>query len=329
MTLNQIQPMKPRRKKMSTDTIPRSKQKELNMSTITLATFDSPSRTSRTIKLRDGRSLGYAEYGDPAGKAVFHFHGSAGSRLERPTDESILTGLGIRYISTDRPGHGLSDPQPDRKLLDWPDDISQLADHLDIARFYVMGWSAGGPYALACASKLPERVLAGAIVSGLAPPDRPNPYEGLPFPNRILMFVFRRMPRLVHLFRRMGFSVIKGAPEDIGKKLASSLAPADRKLIEVPENQGMFVADIREGYRQGWQGPAQDDIITNKPWGFRLEDIAVRIDIWQGEVDENVPLYQGQYQHEKIPNSRLAIWPGQAHVAVLGHWREVLAALVE
>jgi pimeloyl-ACP methyl ester carboxylesterase len=123
--------------------------------------------------------------------------------------------------------------------------------------------------------------------------------------------------------------MIKGDPKGVGKKLASSLPPADRKLIQVPENQGMFVADIREGYRQGWQGPAQDDIVSNKPWGFRLEDIAVRIDIWQGEVDENVPLYQGQYQHEKIPNSRLAIWPGQAHLAVLGHWREVLTALVQ
>ncbi len=314
---------------MNADTIPRRKQKELNMSTITLPTFDSPSTTSRTIKLRDGRLLGYAEYGDPAGKAVFHFHGGAGSRLERPADESILTDLGIRYISTDRPGHGLSDPQPDRKLLDWPDDISQLADHLDIARFYVLGWSAGGPHALACAYKLTDRVLAGAIVSGLAPPDRPNPYEGLPFPNRILMFVFRRMPKLVYLFRRMGYAAIKGAPEDVGKKLASSLPPADRKLFEVPENQRMFVADIREGYRQGWEGPAQDDIIINKPWGFRLEDITVRIDIWQGEVDKNVPLNQGQYQHEKIPNSRLTVMPGQAHLYLLAHWREVLAALVE
>ena len=284
---------------------------------------------NRTIVLRDGRTLGYAEYGDLTGKVVFHFNGSGGSRLERPANESILTDLEIRLISTDRPGHGLSDLQPDRKLLDWADDISQLADHLGIDRFYVMGWSAGGPHALACAYKMPDRVLAGAIVSGLAPPDRPNPYKGLPFPNRILMFVVRRIPKLVYLARRMMSSMLKGDPEDIGKKLASSFPPEDRKLVEVPENQKMLLADIQEGYRQGWKGPAQDDIIINNPWGFRLDDIAVRIDIWQGEVDKNVPLNQGQYQQEMIPNSRYTALPGRAHLYLLAQWREVLAALVE
>jgi pimeloyl-ACP methyl ester carboxylesterase len=147
---------------------------------------------NQTISLEDGRKLGFAEYGDPAARVVFHCHGGAGSRLERPADEAILTDLGLRLVSTDRPGHGLSDPQPDRKLLDWPGDVSRLADHLGLDKFYVMGWSAGGPHTLACAYRLADRVLAGAIVSGLAPPDRPTPYEGLPFTNRILMFAFRR-----------------------------------------------------------------------------------------------------------------------------------------
>ena len=134
----------------------------------------------QTIVLRDERRLGFAEYGDVSGTAVFHFNGSGGSRLEHPSDLSILTDLGIRLISTDRPGHGVSDPQPGRRLLDWPDDIGQLADHLAIANFHVLGWSAGGPHALACAYRLPDRVSSGALISGLAPPDRPKPYEGLP-----------------------------------------------------------------------------------------------------------------------------------------------------
>jgi pimeloyl-ACP methyl ester carboxylesterase len=284
--------------------------------------------TDQTITLKDGRLLGYAEYGDPVGKAVFHFHGSAGSRLERPADESVLRDLGIRYISTDRPGHGLSDPQPARKLLDWPDDISQLADHSQIGSFYVLGWSAGGPYALACAYKLRKRVLAGAIVSGMAPPHRPNPYEGLPFPSRILMFVIRRMPKLVYLFRRMAYSTMQRDPKELGPKLVSSVPPADRELLHDPETLAMFIADIQQGYRQGWLGPALDDIIANRPWGFRLQDVVVRTHIWHGEMDGNVPLCQGQYLHERIPNSRLTVWPGQAHLAVLDHWREVLATLV-
>jgi pimeloyl-ACP methyl ester carboxylesterase len=100
---------------------------------------------NQTVTLRDGRKLGFAEYGEIDGRAVFHIIGSGGSRLEYPADQSILTDLGIRFFATDCPGHGISDPQPDRQLLDWPDDITQLADSLNIQKFYVMGWSAGGP----------------------------------------------------------------------------------------------------------------------------------------------------------------------------------------
>jgi pimeloyl-ACP methyl ester carboxylesterase len=284
---------------------------------------------NRTFVLRDGRRLGYAEYGDPEGRAVFHFNGSGGSRLERPRDESMLSDLRVRLISTDRPGHGISDPQPDRKLLDWPDDVSQLADHLGIERFYVEGWSAGGPHALACAYKLPERVRAGAIISGLAPPDRPKPYEGLPIPNRLFMLAGRRVPGLVYLIRRTMYPMITGDPEKAGQTLLSSFPPEDQDIAGSPGNQERLIADIQEGYRQGWRGAAQDDILINSPWGFRLEDIRVRIDIWQGETDKNVPLVQGHYQHAKIPDSRLTVLPGQAHLYLLERWHDVLAALVE
>ena len=281
------------------------------------------------LTLTDGRILGYAEYGDLEGKAVFHFNGSGGSRLEYPADQAILTDLGIRFIATDRPGHGISDPQPDRSLLNWPDDITQLADHLNIDRFYVQGWSAGGPHALACAYQVPERVIAGAIISGLAPPDRPGPYQGLPFPNRLLVILGRTTPSLVYLFRRVARSMIMGDPEEVGKKFASSFPEVDQQLILGTEYEQLLVVDIQEGYRQGWQGPAQDDIIINSPWGFTMAEINVRIDIWQGEVDKNVPLNQGQYQHELLPNSRLRILPGQAHLYLLTHWREILSSLVE
>ncbi|MFN2223077.1 MAG: alpha/beta fold hydrolase [Candidatus Promineifilaceae bacterium] len=284
--------------------------------------------TDQTVNLGDGRALGFADCGDPAGKAVFYFHGSGGSRLGRPADTSILTDLQVRFISVDRPGHGLSDPQPDRKLLDWPDDIGQLADQLGLETFYIMGWSAGGPHALACAYKMPRRVLACAIISGVGPPERPKPYQGLPLPNRILMFGARRMPRLVHLIRRMAYRMVTGDPGELGQKLANSFPQVDRELLLVLEQEKMFVMDIREGYRQGWQGPAQDDIIVNRPWGFRLEDIKPRIDIWQGEIDENVPLNQGLYLHEWIPTNRFMLVKGQAHAYLLVRWRELLAALV-
>jgi pimeloyl-ACP methyl ester carboxylesterase len=160
-------------------------------------------KTNQILDLKDGRKLGFAEYGTPDGKPVFHFNGSGGSRLERPADLNILTALGIRYISTDRPGHGNSSLKQDRELLDWPNDVAAIADDLGIDKFHVLGWSAGGPHALACAYKIPERVISGAIVSGLAPANRPNPYAGYKGFLRALMILGRRFPSLVYIFRRI------------------------------------------------------------------------------------------------------------------------------
>jgi pimeloyl-ACP methyl ester carboxylesterase len=286
-------------------------------------------RLRQTLTLKDGRTLSFAECGDPTGTAVFHFHASGSSRLERPAEASILADLGIRFITADRPGHGLSDPQPERTLLDWPDDVVRLADHLGIDQFHVMGWSAGGAPALACAFKLPERVRAAALVSSVSPPDCPGQYGGLPFANRTWKFGARRMPALVRLMRRAAYPVIMGDPEEAGKSMSMSFPLEDRKLLEDPEDLKRFVQDVQEGYRQGWEGPAQDDIVNAQPWGFRLEELALRVDIWQGDMDQNIPPHQAHCLHARLPNSHLTTWEGEAHLALMVHWRDVLAALVE
>jgi pimeloyl-ACP methyl ester carboxylesterase len=229
----------------------------------------------------------------------------------------------------DRPGHGLSEPYQNRSLLDWADDVRQLADHLGIDKFYVMGLSAGGPHALACAYKLKERISACAVVSGLAPPDRPNPYGGLPIAHRIIMFVFRNSPRLTHMMRRGMYSLSQGDMDTLRGKLMSGFPQADRKLLEIPENTAMMIEEIREGYRQGWSGPACDDIVINKLWGFRLSDVQVRVDLWHGKLDGNIPLAHANYQAAHIWYSRLTVWPELAHLGLLLKWREVLSSLVD
>lgn len=284
---------------------------------------------NNTIKLRDGRVLGYTEYGDPKGKPVFHFNGSGGSRLEHPVDTSILTELGIRYISTDRPGHGISTAQPGRELLDWPDDISSLADHLGIDKFFVLGWSAGGPHALACAYKHQDRIISGALVGGLAPPDRPKPYQGYSGILKLIMFLGRNFPKLVYVFRRMSAKLINKPSGDIGDKFIKSMPKVDQKPFENIEIKEMFVADIKEGYIQGGDGPARDDIIINFPWKFDIKNIQSRFDIWQGDKDKNVPLNQGQYLADLLPNSNFHLLKDKGHMLLLDEWKNILSTLIQ
>lgn len=131
--------------------------------------------SERTSRLADGRELGYAEYGDPAGKPVFYFHGWPSSRLEAWGYHAAGVRLGARIIGVDRPGIGLSSYVRGYTIARWPGDVAALADSLGIERFAVVAISSGAPYSYACARFIPEQLTGAAVVSGVGPLDIPEP----------------------------------------------------------------------------------------------------------------------------------------------------------
>ena len=288
----------------------------------------------RFVVLSSGRRLAYAEYGDPRGVPVLHFNGSGGSRLDRPSDENMLQCLGIRFISTDRPGHGLSDPVTDRRLLDWPVDVCAVADELMIDRFFVEGWSAGGAYALACAHELPFRVIACATLSGVAPYRGPEHWVGMDPEIAAWMRNARNAPERVLAERQKLWAEIEcRSAAEVGTLLVSSLpgdgtAKDDLTVMGNETLQTLLGANIKEGYRQGPSGPAQDDIAVNSDWNMALGSISVPITIWQGERDANVPVSHGLSLHKDIQSSEFVLVPEMAHLFPLVIWRDILEKLV-
>jgi pimeloyl-ACP methyl ester carboxylesterase len=119
-------------------------------------------RPWRDVRLRDGRTLAYAEYGDSAGRPIIYCHGAPSSRVEGDLniDAATATALGARVIVADRPGLGRSTFQPGRRVIDWPSDVEDLAAALGLETFVVVGSSGGTPYAVACAIRLQARVRA-------------------------------------------------------------------------------------------------------------------------------------------------------------------------
>ena len=150
------------------------------------------------LQLTDGRRLGWSESGDPSGTPVFFFHGFGTTRIVCPPDEAALEHR-IRLIAVDRPGIGLSDPQPGRSLLDWPSDVAELADHLGFARFSIVAWSGGGPYGLACGHALASRVDAVAAVSPAAPLAKPTDPGYLRWRDRHAVRFANRAPWVIRL----------------------------------------------------------------------------------------------------------------------------------
>lgn len=147
------------------------------------------------ITLKDGRKLAFTIYGAKQdGKSITYHHGWPSSRLEGASYEAAATQLNGRLIAIDRPGVGRSDIEPKRLLLDWPDDLCQLADQLGIDKFYVLGASGGGPYVAACAYKIPDRLLGATIIAGLSPMANPKTKEGMRFMNRLLLPMGKSAP---------------------------------------------------------------------------------------------------------------------------------------
>src|SRR5262245_48848687 len=130
--------------------------------------MDNLDRTSQTLILRDGRTLGFAEWGDLTGKPVFYFSSPEASRYSRHPDETILTELGVHFYTFDRPGRGLSTPHKNRRLLDWADDIREFVQQKNIGRVALVGHSQGSAHCLACALALPDLVSSVAAISNVA-----------------------------------------------------------------------------------------------------------------------------------------------------------------
>jgi len=157
----------------------------------------SDRRLHQQITLADGCTLGFAEYGVPDGIPILFFPGTPSGRLFHHPDESIAVSLGARVITIDRPGYGLSDFQRNRALLNWPDDVEELADALGFDRFPVAGISGGAPYVAACALRIPERLTAAGIINGLGPTDWQGAVEGMPGERSVGVRLGRRAPWLV------------------------------------------------------------------------------------------------------------------------------------
>jgi pimeloyl-ACP methyl ester carboxylesterase len=281
--------------------------------------------TDRTIRLRDGRRLGYAEWGDPGGRPLLFFHGWPGSRVEGRLGDEAARAKGVRLIALDRPGMGLSDYQPRRMLADWPDDVVQLTAALGLDRFAVLGISGGGPYAAACAWKLSEQLTGTGIVSCLAPFDVPGVIAGMGRRNRLSLQLVGRLAVLRRvLMARMALSV-RRRPDRI---LESGVeAAVDKKYLDRPDVRKILVESLSEAFRSGSRGPAWEMGLYARPWGFRLEDIRTPVHLSHGEQDANAPVSMGRYLATVIPESRASFYPGEGHLHFVDRLPDIFAAV--
>jgi pimeloyl-ACP methyl ester carboxylesterase len=238
--------------------------------------------------------------------------------------------MGARIIAVERPGYGLSTFQRGRRLVNFADDVAALADALGAERFAVMGGSGGGPYAAACAWRLPARVTRLALLSSVAPLQIPGATAGMSRQNRRSFLAARVLPwPVLRAVYDLQARLIVRDPALLIEQLSRVLPEADLAALARPDVHAMTAASVREAFRQGGRGMAWDSVLLARPWGFLLGQITVPAALWHGERDVLAPIAMGRYLARAIPNCRATFLPTEGHLLLYSHWPEVLAWLLE
>lgn len=282
-----------------------------------------PETTDNILRLPDGRSLGYATYGAPAGMPVLYFHGAPGSRRSIFPDMAAMAAQrDVRLIAPEQPGYGLSDPLSERSPDAWTHDVRALTNALGIDRFHLIGFSMGSLYALACAQALPAQVERVAIVSGLAPLSVAGVQEGRPAAMRDLYDLARSDPRAL----REAMAPLAESAAGLVETMAALGSAFDKELLSARAAE--FEADFAEALRGGAESVAYDIVLAAGAWIFPLEQIQASVDLWVGTEDCTTPPAMSRHLASVLPHARLFELPGAGHFCLYTHWQDILDRLV-
>lgn len=284
----------------------------------------------------DGRSLTVREGGDPGGFPVLFIPGTPGSGLIYEPHAHDAAERGIRLFSYDRPGYGDSTRQKGRRVADCAADIEAVCDALGVERFCVWGISGGGPYALAAAALLPERVVAAATLASLAPYDADgfDFFEGMDeeLEERWrTVFEGEDVERTLHeKQRREALSV---TPEEFLELWQPELGPSDREVATL-EFVTYYLDSARVAIGATVDGWFDERVAFTSSWGFDLATIRVRVQLWHGEHDDSVPYAHGVWLADHIPGVDAKLTAEDGHLTLFArripevhHWLLERAAL--
>jgi pimeloyl-ACP methyl ester carboxylesterase len=288
-------------------------------------------RLEGTIEADSGRRFGFAEFGNPHGRPVIWMHGTPGARRQIPDAARIAAEtMDIRLIGIDRPGVGSSTPHLYPQFSDWIEDLEQMLESLGIDRYAMLGLSGGGPYVLAAAHAMPERMIVAGVLGGVAPTVGPDATKG-----GIVSLAARFNSALTALHAPLTWAITGmvwslrpfGSP---ALRLYARLSPpGDRLVFARPEIRAMFLDDLNRGARLGLRAPVFDIMLFGRDWGFSVRDVKVPVHWWHGDADHIVPLHHAEHIVSLLPDAQLYVRPGESHLGTLIAAEEILGTLME
>lgn len=279
-----------------------------------------------TLNLTNGE-LYWEEFGDPSGYPLFFFHGWPGSHLQAALASTVGAKLGLRLIAPDRPGIGGSQFIADRKISDWPKSVVELADSLGLSKFSIFAVSGGGPYALACAHHIPERLHQVGICSGVPYSEWLREDDEASALLRTAIKVHDKLPGLAPpIFSVLRSYMLNLSSVESMRGILPFLPEPDRSFLARTEMIEKLWLSTRESYRQSGEGVLHDIKLLTSEWGFQSWDVRFPIRWWQGDCDEICPLSAIQFVAGKNPSIHLSTYSNEGHYSLpLGRTEELLS----
>jgi pimeloyl-ACP methyl ester carboxylesterase len=301
-----------------------------NANVLTILTRDEIEDLEKAVqfhKTRQGTRLAFHEYGDPAGHPLFFYHGT-GSHVHGMLLDKAGLEHGFKIIAPDRPGVARSDFRPGWTVLEYAQDIADLADNLGIDSFGAIGISGAGPSLMASAFLIPDRLrcvvdLACAMplysdpemAGHLGTMDRFYAKLGTGLPLAMFQVPFSLLGMVQKVMK---------SPKSFARMFDSSLCSADKEIFKLPEFQYLFMRDFQELFRHGAEGPAYDAQTVYKEWGFNLSDIDIHIEVFHGSADLFVPPKFSDYLANTAKDVRINSIEGQGHFYHLAYGYDTL-----
>lgn len=270
----------------------------------------------QTLRLADGRAMAYETYGAPGGRAALYCHGFPTSHHEARLVEDEARRRGVWVLAPDRPGYGGSSPLDMAALADWAADVEQLLEHLEAGPVAVIGVSGGGPYALALAARLPDRVAAVGLAGPLGPvAERPLMRVMRPI-ARLGFLLARRAPRTLAAIFAAARGALARRPDLLGRGLAVAAPPADRTVLARADVQAVLVAGVLDALADGGHAAAAELARYARPWGFELCQVRCPVVLWHGLEDTVVPVLHGRRLAIDLERVETRYLPGEGHYSV-------------
>ncbi len=286
------------------------------------------------VPTSDGRELEVLVSGPEDGFPFVFHHGTPQGAVPCPFVEGPAAQRGLRTIAYSRPGYGRSTPRTDAlstaTVADDVADVSTILDHLGLGEFVTLGWSGGGPRALACAALLPDRCRAAATGVGVAPPDA----EGLDWmggmgaENVAEYTAVRQGPEALTAYLEVaGPGLFSVTTAGIIEELSGVLPPVDRAAL-TREVGDYLAASFRHAGLQGIVGWLGDDLTVSRQWGFEVGDITVPVSIWQGAEDLMVPQAHAVWLIEHVAGASAHLVEGEGHISMYAKISTILDELM-